>query len=256
MAEWSVPEAARRGGGGLPWIAGLTLFVLGSDLNLVAPFLSAIATTFHLPRPGRAGWLVTVFALSYTVTSPVWGYIQDRMRARRAVLGVGLGAFLVSEAVSAAAPTYGTLMAARALGGMAAAAVTPAAYAWIADWVPWQRRSRAMAVASMGFSVATVAGVPLGLWGSQWWSWRGVLWALTALGAMVGAAWVPYLRIGPVAARPPSGPSSPKAAGLPVLAASFFAFGTVGLVYTYLAWTFQHRFQWPVGRGSLPMPSP
>jgi multidrug resistance protein len=221
----------------------LVLFVVGSDLNIIAPLLPEIRTTFGITLTA-AGLLVTVFTAGYTLASPFIGSLTDRL-GRRAVLYGGLLFFIVFEAISAWAPSFTVLLVGRALTGIAAAAISPTAYTIIGDAVPYRERAHVMSIASLGFSVSAIAGVPLGLWLSGFWSWRGVLWALTA--ATVAAA-------GALAFALDAAPA-PKHAALPrpqrrgvslaetrsifaatgsVLAVSFLAFAALGLVYTYL----------------------
>jgi predicted MFS family arabinose efflux permease len=226
---------ARLGGG-----FALLLFVVGSDLNIVAPLLPGIRTTFGVSL-AAAGLLVTLFAAGYTLASPFIGGLTDRL-GRGSVLYGGLVSFVVFEAISAWAPSFTVLLLGRALTGIAAAAITPTTYTIIGDAVPYRERGHVMAIASLGFSVSAIAGVPLGLWFSGFWSWRGVLWALTA--ATVAAAGVLAFAL-----RAPPAPEQAArwrrrvsfaetrrifATTGSVLAVSFLAFAALGLVYTYL----------------------
>jgi MFS family permease len=112
-----------------------------------------------------------------------------------------------------------------------------------------------MSLASVGFSVSAIAGVPLGLWLSGFWSWRGVLWALTA--ATVAAAGALAF---PLSAAPTAEQAAQKqpqrrgvslaetrgilAATAPVLVVSFLAFAALGLVYTYLVVDLGYVWHW------------
>jgi predicted MFS family arabinose efflux permease len=232
----------------------LLLFVVGSDLNIVAPLLPSIRTTFDVTL-AATGLLITVFTAGYTLASPFIGSLTDRL-GRRAVLYGGLLFFIVFEAISAWAPSFPVLLMGRALTGIAAAAISPTAYTIIGDAVPYRERARIMSIASVGFSVSAIAGVPLGLWLSGFWSWRGVLWALTA--ATLAAAGAVAFALGAVpapkqAARPRSqrrGVSLAEtrsifAATGSVLAVSFLAFAVLGLVYTYLVIDLGSVWHWP-----------
>lgn len=245
-----MPSARRESPEAVPWSLSIALaaamFVVGADLNIVAPLLIPIAATFHRPV-ASTGFLVTVFALSYTVASPFLGWLQDQGGLRRAMLFFGLAGFVLTEVWSASAQQYIGLLVARALGGMTAAAISPTAYALIGDHVPYRWRARAMAVASMGFSTATIAGVPMGLLLAQWWGWRGVMWGLGGLAVLAGIALVPVVgRLKDEAPAEPQGalPGNGDGRGLAVLGASFAAFAVVGLVYTYLSAELRLAFAW------------
>lgn len=239
----------------------LTMFVVGSDLNIVAPLLAPIAASMHRPV-ATTGLLVTVFALFYALTSPVLGWMSDRLERRRVLYG-GLAGFVVLEMISAWAPNFFLLMLSRGLAGMAAAAISPTAYAMIGDAVSYRLRGRAMAIASTGFSAATIAGVPMGLWLSNWWDWRGVLVALAVLTAAVGTALAVVIQRqsvrSPVKEHPvrPGGGVGWRAIftgldhSMPVFISSFMAFLVIGLVYTYLSVDLHSRWQLGTNRIAL-----
>lgn len=233
-------------GEAFPWalsiMMALTMFVVGSDLNIVAPLLTPIAASFHRPV-ASTGLLVTVFALFYALTSPLLGWMSDRVDRRRVLFG-GMMGFVVLELVSAWVPSFWLLMLSRGLSGMAAAAISPTAYAMIGDAVTYRMRGRAMAIASTGFSAATIAGVPMGLWLSHWWNWRGVLVALAVLTAGVGLALFATVRRQPRIASQSAGVRIHPGwrslflglrSSQAVFVGSFMAFLVLGLVYTYLS---------------------
>ncbi len=237
----------------LGYAFALLLFVVGCDLYIVAPLLPGIRTTFGVTL-AAAGLLVTVFTAGYTLASPLIGGLTDRV-GRRAVLYAGLLSFVVFEAVSAWAPNFAVLLVGRAMTGIAAAAISPTAYTIIGDAVPYRERGQVMSIASTGFSLSAIAGVPLGLWLSGFWSWRGVLWTLTA--ATVATAGVlKFVPVMPHAAEQAAQPQPQwrhasfaearwiLAATGPVLVVSFLAFAALGLVYTYLVVDLRRVWLW------------
>lgn len=221
----------------------LVMFVMGSDLNIVSPFLLDMSRSFHVPV-SAVGWLVTAFAAGYVLASPVAGWLSDRF-GRLATLVVGMAGFVVFETVSAIAPTLLAEVLSRLLAGVTAGAVSPVAYAIVGDMVPRAARGRTMAILSMGFSASTVLGVPLGLWLSTAVGWRGTLLAIGAALAVAGGALLVLLR----RLTPPPSIARTQPVDLPVvlyrtwpnLAASFMAFLAMGIVYTYLPTALVHR---------------
>src|ERR1700730_11301138 len=105
----------------------LTMFVIGTDLFVVSPLLPMIAADYRV-SPAVAGLSVTVFALTYMVSAPLFGHAADRI-GRRPVLFCCLAAFAVANLLTAAAASLFWLLAARLLAGAAAAGVSPAGYA-------------------------------------------------------------------------------------------------------------------------------
>lgn len=234
-------HAPRRGNGvstrTLALALAVVMFTMGADLNIVSPFLLDISRSYHVTL-AAVGWLVTAFAAGYIVASPVAGWLSDRT-GRVPTLAIGMAAFVVFETISGVAPTLLTEAASRALAGVAAGAVSPVAYSLVGDVVSKPERPRVMSILSMGFSASTVAGVPLGLWLSTVVGWRGTLLAIGAALAVSGAGLlVLLLRLSPIATVPRAtaagSPSRLLLQAWPQLTASFMAFATMGLVYTYL----------------------
>lgn len=241
----AVQKVVRRESGSsflIPSLLALVMFVMGSDLNIVAPFVAPISHSFKVPLSGT-GWLVTVFAFGYAGASPLTGYLSDRM-GRRPIFFSGTALFIVFDALSALAPSFWILAVSRTIAGVAAGAISPVGYALLSDVVSIKHRARAMSIVSMGFSLSTIAGVPLGLLLSRAWGWRGVMASLA--GAMLIIAVISYrllpqppMLASSVPRTPKSFPSKSLASHwlggqLPILYASAMAFLAVGMVYTYM----------------------
>src|ERR1700726_4486692 len=79
----------------------LTMFVIGTDLFVVSPLLPMIAADYRV-SPAVAGLSVTVFALTYMATPPLFGPAADRT-GRRPVLICCLAAFAAANLLPAAA---------------------------------------------------------------------------------------------------------------------------------------------------------
>lgn len=243
-----VAAGAAPGEPAFPWATAITfavtMFVVGSDLNIVAPLLVTIAHGFRV-SVAAASLLVAVFAACYALASPLIGVVADRVDRRRVLLA-GVAGFVLFDGLAALAPSFGWLMVLRGLAGAATSAITPTAYAMLGDLVNFRGRGRAMAIASMGMSLSTVAGVPLGLLLAQVAGWRGVLAAL-ALAAflMGGLVWATVRASGPPSAALAARPTA-WLAGLRgkqrVLGTSFLAFTAVGLVYTFLSVELHRRY--------------
>jgi EmrB/QacA subfamily drug resistance transporter len=90
------------------------------------------------------------------------------------VFGIGVAAFGVCSLACAVAPDVGTLIAARALQGIAGALVTPSSLAIIVAAFPADRRGRAIGSWTAWTGIGTVAGPLLGGWIIDFASWRWV----------------------------------------------------------------------------------
>jgi len=207
------------------------MFFVGVDLNLIAPLIPAIDTSFRI-SPAQGGFLVTAFALGYIFASPVAGWAADRWGRRQVVL-IGLTGLFLAELASALAPDFFALLAARTAGGLFAGAVSPEIYAWIGDQYAGEARTRSMALASFGLSLSTVLGVPLGMAIGQIVGWRAALGLLAAFFALSETLLFGVKAPTPLRPTPAPAPWSPSRQWRP-LWISFCAFGAVGAIYTFL----------------------
>ena len=101
---------------------------------------------------------------------------------RRRALTVAMLGLVTATAAGGLAQDLPSLMAARVLAGAFGGPATSLSMAIVADVVPPARRGAAMGIVMSAFSVASVVGVPLGLYAAQLGSWRTPFFALAAIG--------------------------------------------------------------------------
>src|SRR5262249_28932656 len=117
------------------------------------------------------------------------------------------GGFLLGTLLCGLAPTYATLVAARVITGAFGGILGGLALAIIGDVFPEERRGRATGALMSAFALASVAGVPFGLYLGTRLGWHAPFLLLAALGGPVlaaGARALPPLRehVSQAAARP------------------------------------------------------
>ncbi|MEV0583146.1 MFS transporter [Nonomuraea sp. NPDC050310] len=170
-------------------------FAIGTGMFVTAGLVQPIARDLDV-SPAAAGQMMTVFALSYAVLSPVLAALSARL-SRRTVLVAGLVVFIVGNVLTALAPSFGLVLATRVLAAIGAALFTPTASAVASALSPPERRGQALALVMGGLTIATALGVPLGTWlGAT--NWRATLWLVAGLGVigLIGVATqVPALRL-------------------------------------------------------------
>lgn len=141
-----------------------------------------------------AGHTISAYALGVVVGSPLIALGAARMPRRR-VLVVLMAVFAVGNALSALAPTYGTLLGARFLSGLPHGGFFGLAALVAVSMAPRGQGGRAVGTVMLGIPIAMVAGVPLGTWAGQVLGWRSAYWAVAAIGVLTAVlvrAWVPY----------------------------------------------------------------
>jgi EmrB/QacA subfamily drug resistance transporter len=167
------------------------LFLTFLDNTVVSVALASIQSDLH-GGVSALQWVVGAYALTFASFMLVCGMMGDKF-GRKKIMLAGAGVYCVGAALAAVAPTVGTLIAARSVMGLGAAASEPGTLSVIRHLYPEERsRSRALGVwaAVSGFSLAlgpVLGGALVGAW-----SWRGIFWfdVTFGLAALVIAAMV------------------------------------------------------------------
>jgi predicted MFS family arabinose efflux permease len=128
--------------------------------------------------------LVTVFALTYALRSPVLTALTGDVDRRRLLI-TSMLAFAAANFVAWSAHSYSALLAARILLAIAAGLYVPNANALAAALVEPSRRGTALSIVTGGTSVAV--GVPLGALVGDCFGWRVNFAAVGAL-ALIATA--------------------------------------------------------------------
>ncbi|MBX9391654.1 MFS transporter, partial [Streptomonospora halotolerans] len=136
-------------------------FAVATGAYVIAGMLSDIASHTGV-SVSLAGQLVTVYALTYAVAAPVVS-TQFGRGDRRRLLAAALALCALGNLLTALAPGFGALLAARVLTAVGAAMFTPLAVVTAADLAPPHRRGSAVALVVTGSTLATVLGVPAGV---------------------------------------------------------------------------------------------
>lgn len=163
------------------WLLAALAFVVGTVELVVAGILDNLASSLQVSQ-GRAGLLMSLYALVYGLGGPLLVHASARLERRR-LLRTALGLFVLANLASAAAPTFGWLLLARLLVAASASVVVVVAITLAVAIAPEKRRGRAIGLVFAGIVASLVLGVPLGtLIGGQW-GWRMLFLVLAALAA-------------------------------------------------------------------------
>jgi len=167
---------------------GLTEFVLMGLLPEVAHGL--LPGDWARSQPGavaHAGWLITAYALGVVAGAPTIAVVSARMARKRLVAGL-LVLFVVATALTALAPTFGLVLAARFVAGLPHGAYFGAAGMVAASLMGPGNKAKGYAIVLGGLTVSTVLGVPLVTALGQATSWRVAYLVIAALFAVATAA--------------------------------------------------------------------
>jgi len=177
-------NTSRRSMGRLYWLA-LGTFAIGTEGFMIAPLLPDLSRDLSVSI-ASAGQLVTVFALTYALSSPLLTAVTGEIDRRRLLIASML-AFAAANFVAWSAHTHTDLLAARILLAIAAGLYVPNANALGSAIVDVSRRGTALSIVTGGSSVAVALGVPLGALIGDRFGWRVNFAAIGAL-ALIATA--------------------------------------------------------------------
>ncbi len=160
-------------------------FIIGTGTLIVPGMLPALAIGLGVNVP-VAAQLITAFAFTVCVTAPPLAALTARFD-RRALLVVVQLLFAAGHFASAFASSLHALLVLRVLSSIGAALFTAQAASTAALLVPTERRGSAIAFVFVGWSIASVVGMPLGAYVSETVGWpAGFL--IVGVGALFAAA--------------------------------------------------------------------
>ena len=132
----------------------------------------------------QGGVLQSVFVLSYSLVSPITGWLGDRYR-RLTLAAAGVAVWSLATVGSGLAPGYGSLLLARAITGVGEASYAVVTPSLIADLYPAERRGRMLAVFYAAIPVGTALGYVAGGAVGAAWGWRAAFLMAGLPGAML-----------------------------------------------------------------------
>ena len=166
-------------------------FVVILNETIMSVALPELMREFAVPA-STAQWLTTVFLLTMAVVIPITGFLLTRYPLRRVFMAAMLS-FTAGTLLAALAPTFGVLVAARAVQAIGTALMMPLLMTTILNLVPAHRRGRMMGTVSIVISVApaigpTISGIILDQLDWRWMFWLVLPIALVSL--TLGTLWV------------------------------------------------------------------
>jgi predicted MFS family arabinose efflux permease len=167
-----------------------TLLALGAvqfthilDFMIMMPLGAQLMQVFNI-SPAQFTHLVAAYGFAAAISGIAGGFVLDRFDRKRALMVLYAG-FAIATLACAMAPNHAALLIARlaagAFGGLAGSMVN----AMVGDIIPIARRGRAMSIVMSAFPMASVLGVPLGLYVAAKFNWHAPFFLLAACSAVV-----------------------------------------------------------------------
>lgn len=172
-------------------LVGAVQFVNIVDFMMVMPLGPDFSAALGVPVD-KVGVVGGAYTAAAAVAGVALSPLLDRMDRRKA-LALCMAGLALSTALGGLAWGLGSLVAARVLAGLFGGPASSVALAVVADVVPQARRGRALGAVMGAFSVASVVGVPIGLWLAGWAGWRTPFFVLAGAGLAISASAVTLL---------------------------------------------------------------
>jgi len=173
-------------------IVGALTFASVYATLVMAPVLTLLSDEFGVST-GTAGLVAAAYGGPGVITSLLVGPYSDRFGRKRFMVAGALimGVFTI---LSALAPTFETLIVARAIAGIGGSLIFPNANALIGDLFPYRERGGAMATVIAFNTMASVIGVPVAGVVAEATSWRVSVGLVGVIALVAGLALAVFLR--------------------------------------------------------------
>ena len=140
------------------------------DFMVMMPLGPQFTQLFSI-SDAKFGLLVSAYTFSAGVSGLLASFYVDRFSRKKLLLTLYV-LFAVATMACGLALTYDTLMLARIAAGAFGGVLAAMTQTIVADVIPFERRGRAMGIVMSSFAVASVAGVPIGLFLASQFNWH------------------------------------------------------------------------------------
>jgi MFS transporter, DHA1 family, inner membrane transport protein len=152
------------------------------DFVVLMPLGPILMREFNI-TPIQFGTLVSSYNFSAAITGLFFGLIADRY-GRKTMLIITFIGFILGTFMCALATTFESLLVARIIAGAFGGTLTSVVYAMVTDLIPYNRRGKAVSTLMSSFSIASIVGVPLGLWIAEKFSWRETFYFIVLISTL------------------------------------------------------------------------
>src|SRR6267154_905847 len=152
-------------------------------MDMMLPALPNIASAFHLADANRPQMVLSTFIIGFGVGQFVMGPLSDRF-GRRPVLIGGMVVYGIASLLAIAAPSFETLLLARALQGLGTSATRVIATSIVRDCYAGRRMASVMSLAMMVFIAVPVVAPSFGQAVMLLTQWRGIFVVLMLYGTL------------------------------------------------------------------------
>ena len=161
-------------------------------MDMMLPALPNIGSTFHIDVANRLQAVLSAFLIGFGIGQFVIGPLSDSFGRRPVLLG-GMVLYAVASVLAIAAPSFETLLLARALEGLGTSATRVIATSVVRDCYAGRRMASVVSLAMMVFIAVPVLAPSFGQAVMALTQWRGIFVVLMVYG-IVALGWT-WLRL-------------------------------------------------------------
>ncbi|MEJ7780281.1 MAG: MFS transporter [Daejeonella sp.] len=161
------------------------------DFMIMMPLGNYLMPYFNISSQ-QFSMLVAAYTFSAGIAGFLAAFFVDNFD-RKKVLLFGYTGFLIGTLCCALSPTYTILLSSRIIAGIFGGLIGAQVLSIVADLIPYERRGMAMGIIMAAFSVASVFGVPLGLYMANMFNWHGPFFFVAGFGAILLPILMRYL---------------------------------------------------------------
>jgi DHA1 family inner membrane transport protein len=140
------------------------------DFMIIMPLGSTLMHTFDI-SPQQFSLIVSAYAIAAFASGIISAFFLDKFDRKTALIFAYIG-FTVATFACAFSSGYMMFLVFRSLTGLFGGVLASLILSIVADAVPLNRRATAMSYIMMGFSTASVVGVPFGLYLAAMFTWQ------------------------------------------------------------------------------------
>lgn len=153
-------------------------------IDIFIPSLQQIGSALNVATGNERQFVITAYVIGFGTAQIVYGTLSDRF-GRRPVLFFGLAVYVLTSFVAIFSPSFGILLALRAIQGVGAAATRVIAVSIVRDCFGGARMASVMSLVMMVFMAVPVVAPNIGQIIMNFGSWQEIFLVTGLFGAAV-----------------------------------------------------------------------
>lgn len=153
------------------------------DFMILMPLGPQLMEIFEI-NAQQFGFMVASYGVAAAISGFSLAFFADRFDRKKVLLFAYIG-FVLGTFACAISPSFYTLIVSRTVAGLFGGMIGSQVLSIVADTFDYERRGRAMGVISAAFALASVIGVPGGLYLANLFSWHAPFFTVGGMGIII-----------------------------------------------------------------------